>query len=105
MPTLETADAATATATVQRVGHAVGLTGAPELLTVSQAAKCLGIGRSTLYRLLSESSLPLTRVAIGRDTRLAKRELMAWLESPGAEPTRVRGPNDELIRLRRRRAL
>ena len=39
-----------------------------------------GLGRSTLYRLLAGGEVPIKQFLIGREVRLAKRQLIAWLD-------------------------
>ena len=75
----------------------------PELVTVAQAARCLGLGRSTLYRLLADGEVPVKQFLIGREVRLAKRQLIAWLEGR-LEPTPATSVYDELEQVLTRRA-
>lgn len=49
------------------------------LLTVAQAARKLGIGERTIWRLLQRGELPATRV--GRIVRIPVRELEVWIAS------------------------
>jgi len=58
----------------------------PELLTPVQAARLLGVGRTTIYRLASERQL--TRVRIGRSARFVRAELEEFIESRLAEARR-----------------
>lgn len=48
------------------------------LLTVEEAARRLGIGRTLAWRLIQERQLPSVRV--GRCVRVPVRELEAWVE-------------------------
>ena len=61
----------------------------PELITVTQAARCLGLGRSTLYRLLEEEVLPLQIFHVSREVRLSRRQLTAWLGRHSSRPGRT----------------
>jgi excisionase family DNA binding protein len=49
------------------------------LLSIGEAAQLLGIGRSTLYRLLTDGDL--TGVKIGARTLIRRSDLEALLES------------------------
>ena len=58
------------------------------LLTVSEAASCLGIGRSTLYELVASGEIE--SVTIGRSRRVPAEALGAYVErlrSTSAEPS------------------
>jgi len=48
------------------------------LLTVEEAARYLGIGRTLAWRLVQERQLPSVRV--GRCVRVPLRDLEAWVE-------------------------
>ena len=48
------------------------------LLTVEEAARYLGIGRTLAWRLVQERRLPSVRV--GRCVRVPVRDLEAWVE-------------------------
>lgn len=48
------------------------------LLTVEEAARRLGIGRTLAWRLVQERELPSVRV--GRCVRVPLRDLEAWVE-------------------------
>jgi excisionase family DNA binding protein len=50
----------------------------PLLLTVPQVAGQLGIGRSSVYRLIDAGTLPT--VAIGRARRVTRAALLAYVE-------------------------
>ena len=49
------------------------------LLTVADAAKRLNVSRPTIYRRISEGSLPALRVGPGGPIRLDVVELECWL--------------------------
>lgn len=53
-------------------------TGERLLLTVEEAARYLGIGRTLAWRLIQERELPSLR--IGRCVRVPLRDLEAWVE-------------------------
>jgi excisionase family DNA binding protein len=53
----------------------------PELVTVTQAARWLGIGRSTLYGMVANGQVPVQKFIVGRTTRLSRRQLAAWLRA------------------------
>jgi excisionase family DNA binding protein len=58
----------------------------PELLTPVEAARLLGVGRTTIYRLATERQL--TRVRIGRCARFVRAELDEFIASRLAEARR-----------------
>ena len=65
--------------------------GAPaELLSVVDAARWLGVSRSSLYRALSAHRTPVTAVNLGGHLRRPRRQLERWLEGdpPAAAPSR-----------------
>ena len=66
----------------------------PELMTVPQAARWLGLGRSTLYVALAAGRIPVTPIDIGGRVRLSRRQLERWLEGSGdidaEEPSALR---------------
>jgi len=55
-----------------------GTTGERLLLTVEEAARRLGIGRSLAWRLVRSGELPSVR--LGRLVRVPERNLQAWLD-------------------------
>lgn len=55
-----------------------GVTSERLLLTVEEAARYLGIGRTLAWRLVQERQLPSVRV--GRCVRVPVRDLEAWVE-------------------------
>ena len=57
----------------------------PELLTVAQAAKWLGLSRSTLYQALADHRIAVTPVDLGGRIRLSRRQLERWLEGPSVD--------------------
>ena len=63
-----------------------------QLLRVEEAARVLGIGRSTVYELIGRRELPVIR--IGRSTRIPRRRLEDWIErhtdDENAGPTMLR---------------
>ena len=59
--------------------------GPPELLTVPEAARWLGLGRSTLYAALAAKRVPVSPIEIGGRVRLSRRRL-----EPGLVPRRRR---------------
>ncbi len=77
-------------------------TEAPLLLRVEEAAKLLGVGRTTVFALVSAQKLPVVR--IGRSVRIPREALERWIrehlvgdapdedaaESPGYAIPRVR---------------
>lgn len=50
----------------------------PLLLKVEQAAGLIGVGRSQMYKLIADGSLP--SVAIGRARRVPLAALRAWVD-------------------------
>ena len=59
-----------------------------ELLSVVDAARWLGVSRSSLYRALSAHRIPVTPVNLGGHLRLPRRQLERWLEGDLASDTR-----------------
>ena len=51
----------------------------PLLLTVSQAAKLLSLGRTKVYELIATEGLPV--VHFGRAKRVSMASLQRWIES------------------------
>jgi excisionase family DNA binding protein len=51
----------------------------PLLLTVSQAAKMLSLGRTKVYELIATEGLPV--VHFGRAKRVSMASLQRWIES------------------------
>jgi len=51
----------------------------PVLLTVSQVAKMLSLGRTKVYELIATEGLPV--VCFGRAKRVSPTSLKRWLES------------------------
>jgi excisionase family DNA binding protein len=51
----------------------------PLLLTVSQVAKMLSLGRTKVYELIATEGLPV--VHFGRAKRVSKESLQRWIES------------------------
>ena len=58
----------------------------PLLMTVPDAAKMLGLGRSTLYQLMQAGEV--TCVHVGRSVRVPLRALRAYAERLEAEQSR-----------------
>ncbi|NBI66088.1 DNA-binding protein [Pseudoflavonifractor sp. 60] len=50
----------------------------PMLLTVSQAAELLQLGRDTVYQLTHREDFPAIR--LGRNVRINRAALQAWLD-------------------------
>lgn len=70
------------------------------LLTVDEASRLLGIGKTRLYELMRSGDIPSLRV--GKSRRIPVREVEAWIErlldeqrsdplKPGSEIDQVRG--------------
>jgi excisionase family DNA binding protein len=62
------------------------------LLTVTQVAERLGVGRTTVFDLLRSGDLP--RLKIGSATRVSERDLQAYIdrlrgEQPAGEPEAI----------------
>ena len=53
----------------------------PMLMRIDQAAQALGIGRTTMYRLIKEGHFTVVR--IGRATRLRLADVQAWVDQEG----------------------
>ena len=58
---------------------------APELMSVTRAARWLGLSRSTLYEALARHRIAVTPIDIGGQMRLSRRQLERWLEGPPVE--------------------
>ena len=56
----------------------------PRLLTVREAAKVLGIGRSTLYELMASGGME--SVVIGRSRRVPHEALISFVAALRADP-------------------
>ncbi len=56
------------------------------LLTVEEAARRLGIGRSLAWRLVQEGEIPSVR--LGRLVRVPMRQLEEWLQAQSREQTK-----------------
>jgi len=54
------------------------------LLTIPQAAKCLGLSRAKVYSLLAQGGGPPV-VRFGRSVRISVASLKAWLQQCEAE--------------------
>jgi len=57
--------------------HHPGGSGERLLLRVEEVAKLLGVGRTTVYALVSEQQLPVVR--IGRSLRIPREALDQWV--------------------------
>lgn len=53
-------------------------TPSPRLLKASEAARCIGISRKTMYKWIAQGSLPIHR--FGRTIRIAKDDLEAHIQ-------------------------
>jgi excisionase family DNA binding protein len=51
----------------------------PMLLRIGDAARLLGIGRSTMYQLVASRTIPVIR--IGRSVRVSRAVLDAWVRA------------------------
>jgi excisionase family DNA binding protein len=60
---------------------------APRLVTVAEAARLLGVGRTTLYHLMAVGDIRSVR--IGRSHRIAVAELERYIAAHTAEPARL----------------
>jgi len=63
--------------TASRSAESVQETGAPDILTIDQAAEYLQLSRATIYRLINESDVPVKR--IGERYRFSRRRLLEWI--------------------------
>ena len=59
------------------------------LVTAEQAAQLLGVGRTTVYKLINEGDL--RSVTIGRCRRISARDLESFVEALGRQPSREVG--------------
>lgn len=53
------------------------------MLTISETAEVLGIGRSKMFELLGSGRLPVVR--IGKAVRIPRRELEQWIHRQAEE--------------------
>jgi excisionase family DNA binding protein len=51
----------------------------PMLLRIGEAAQLLGVGRSTIYQLITAGTIPVVR--IGRSVRVSRAVLDAWVRA------------------------
>ena len=65
------------------VSTAVSATNAPLLVRPEEAARLLGVGRSTLYVLMASEALPSVR--IGRARRIPLAALHAYIAALGSD--------------------
>ena len=56
----------------------------PELLSVSAAAKWIGVSQATMYRMIQAGDLPVEVFTNSRRMRLSRRQLERWLEGDSA---------------------
>jgi len=54
------------------------------LLRIAEAAKLLGVGRSTVYQLVAANAVPVVR--IGRLVRVPRDALLRWIEEQARDP-------------------
>jgi excisionase family DNA binding protein len=52
----------------------------PAAVDVAQAARALGVGRSTAYQAIAEGTFPATVIKVGRRQRVLTHSLIAVLE-------------------------
>lgn len=55
-----------------------------EYLTTDQVAELLQLHRDTVRRMIREKRLP--SVKVGKQYRIRRRDLDAWLTAPGSKP-------------------
>ena len=73
----------------------------PELMSVTHAARWLGLSRSTLYAALAAHRIGVTPIDIGGQMRLSRRQLERWLEGPAVEESAEDGPTPPVVALPR----
>ena len=61
----------------------------PELLSVSAAAKWIGVSQATMYRMIHAGDLPVEVFTNSRRMRLSRRQLERWLDGEAA-PAKAR---------------
>lgn len=61
-----------------------------QLLTVTEVAGRLGVSRKTVFRLLQSEALP--RIKVGASTRIAARDLEAYVDGQRTGPVREPDP-------------
>lgn len=69
--------------------HADGRPSEPVLLTVLEAAKALGIGRTTAYALIREGAWPTPVVRLGRLIKIPDSPLRRLIETGGLQESDV----------------
>jgi excisionase family DNA binding protein len=62
--------------------------GDPELMSVNDACRFLGVHRNTLYKLIREGELPAFRLVKGGRWRFRRADLAQWLEDCQARGSR-----------------
>jgi excisionase family DNA binding protein len=60
----------------------------PELISVHDACRFLGVHRNTLYKLIREGELPAFRLVKGGRWRFRRSDLQQWLEDCQARGSR-----------------
>ena len=63
-----------------------------ELMTVTQAARWLGLSRSTLYEALAAHRIAVMPIDLGGQMRLSRRQLERCLEGPAADQRAEESP-------------
>ena len=58
------------------------------LLSIEEAAKILGIGKNTAYKMVDAGSLPVVRIGAGRNLKVPTARLLR--EVLGIDPSEVR---------------
>lgn len=58
------------------------------LLSIEEAAKVLGLGKNTVYRMVEAGSLPVVRIGAGRNIKVPTARLLR--EVLGIDPSEVR---------------
>lgn len=61
----------------------------PECLSIVSAARRLGVGRSTVFKMIAQGSLPT--VKIGRRRMIRASPLRAWLDAAETERVPAKG--------------
>ena len=67
------------------------------LMTVSEAAKSLGVSRSYLYGLINRGEVPCLRPGGGRVARVPRVWLDRWVEQRVREWEKARGEADGIL--------
>jgi excisionase family DNA binding protein len=67
-------------------------------ISLAEAARVLGVHRSTAWELHKRGEFPVPVLQIGHRLRVTKRHLQRYLDGPPLEPDLGRGPSSDVSR-------